>query len=56
MNIPFDRRQWLLSSAALAGSASLALPSMSAAQQAKLIINTYGGISAPRQNFSQRPP
>lgn len=43
MNIPFDRRQWLLASAALAGSASLALPSMSAAQQAKLIINTYGG-------------
>ncbi|NBS65092.1 MAG: ABC transporter substrate-binding protein [Betaproteobacteria bacterium] len=43
MNIPFDRRQWLLSSAALAGSASLALPTLSAAQQAKLIINTYGG-------------
>lgn len=43
MNIPFDRRQWLLSSAALAGSASLALPNLSAAQQAKLIINTYGG-------------
>lgn len=43
MNVPFDRRQWLLSGAALTSAAAVGLPSLSAAQQAKLIINTYGG-------------
>lgn len=43
MNRPIDRRQLLQYSAAFAGTAALGLPRMAAAQQGKLVINTYGG-------------
>lgn len=43
MNRSFDRRQLILSGAALAGASSLGMPTPASAQQAKLVINTYGG-------------